>query len=182
MEEGRGIPPELPGLLLFLMLALLYRIPENRIVRLAFFISLLGMAGMAVVVHARWLAVTFIVLWSTGEHLMMPVRQSVSIHSALPGKEGEAMGVARSAGNIGQVIGFYLVTLLFISFNTLEKDMVFRLTFALGAIFTIVGLAFTRPRLGRSEGHVKRQRLMFLPKYNKYYILRSFSVPENRFS
>lgn len=173
---GRGVVEflrELPGLLLFLMLALLYRIPENRIIRLAFFISLLGMAGLAFAVHARWLAVTFIVLWSTGEHLMMPVRQSISIHSARPGKEGEAMGVARSAGNIGQVIGFYLVTLVFLGFHRMEKDMIFRLIFVLGAAFTVAGLAFTL-RLDRSEGHVKRQRLMFMPKYSKYYILEIF--------
>ena len=53
---------ELPGLLLFLMLALLYRIPENRIIRIAFFISLLGMAGLAFALEARWAAVTLIVL------------------------------------------------------------------------------------------------------------------------
>ncbi len=173
---GRGVVEflrELPGLFLFLMLALLYRIPENRIVRLAFFISLLGMAGLAAAVHARWLAVTLIVLWSTGEHLMMPVRQSVSIHSAHPGKEGEAMGLARSAGNIGSVIGYYLVTLLFLSLGKVNSDVVFRIVFGLGALFTLAGLVFTL-RLDRSEGHVKRQRLMFLSKYNKYYILEIF--------
>ena len=164
---------ELPGLLLFLMLAVLYRFTENRIVRLAFFISLLGMAGLAVAVHARWLAVTLIVLWSVGEHLMMPVRQSISIHSALPGKEGEAMGIARSAGNIGSVIGYYLVTLIFLGLGKRETDFIFRIIFACGALFTLAGLVFTL-RLDRSKGHVKRQRLMFLPKYNKYYILEIF--------
>ena len=174
---GRGVVEflrELPGLFLFLMLALLYRIPENRIVRIAFFISLLGMAGLALAVHARWVAVTMIVLWSTGEHLMMPVRQSISIHSAHPGKEGEAMGLARSAGNIGQVIGFYLVTLLFVSMGKFDTDVVFRIVFGIGALFTLAGLVFTL-RLDRSEGHVKRQKLMLLPKYNKYYILEVFS-------
>ena len=173
---GRGVVEflrELPGLLLFLMLAVLYRIPENRIVRLAFFISLIGMAGLAFAAQARWMAVTLIVLWSTGEHLMMPVRQSISIHSALPGKEGMAMGLTRSFGNIGSVIGFYMVSALFMGLGHLDQTHTFSIVFGLGALFTLGGLIFTF-RLGKSEGHVKRQRLMFLPKYKKYYILEMF--------
>jgi len=164
---------ELPGLLLFLMLALLYRVPENRIIRLSFFLSLLGMAGLAVAMEARWAAVTLIVLWSTGEHLMMPVRQSISIHSALPGKEGVAMGLARSAGNIGSVIGFYLVSALFLGLGHLDKLDTFRVVFILGAVFTLAGLIFTF-RLKKGEGHVKRQKMQFNRKYSKYYILEVF--------
>lgn len=173
---GRGVVEflrELPGLFLFLMLALLYRIPENRIVKISFFIALLGMAGLAFATEARWMAVTLIVLWSTGEHLMMPVRQSISIHSAIPGKEGVAMGLTRSFGNIGSVLGFYMVSLIFMGFGHFEEVMTYRVVFGLGALFTLAGLLFTL-RLGKSEGHVKRQRLMLLPKYKKYYILEMF--------
>jgi predicted MFS family arabinose efflux permease len=173
---GRGVVEflrELPGLLLFLMLALLYRIPENRIVKISFFIALLGMAGLAFATEARWMAVTLIVLWSTGEHLMMPVRQSISIHSAIPGKEGVAMGLTRSFGNIGSVLGFYMVSLIFMGFGHFEEVMTYRIVFGLGALFTLAGLLFTL-RLGKSEGHVKRQRMMLLPKYKKYYILEMF--------
>lgn len=173
---GRGVVEflrELPGLLLFLMLALLYRIPENRIVRISFFIALLGMAGLAFATEARWMAVTLIVLWSTGEHLMMPVRQSISIHSAIPGKEGVAMGLTRSFGNIGSVIGFYMVSVIFMGFGHFDHVMTYRVVFGLGALFTLAGLLFTL-RLGQSEGHVKRQRMMLLPKYKKYYILEMF--------
>ncbi|MDA3938854.1 MAG: hypothetical protein PF693_06045 [Spirochaetia bacterium] len=37
---------------------------------IAFFISLLGMAGLAFALEARRAAITLIVLWSTGEHLV----------------------------------------------------------------------------------------------------------------
>ena len=164
---------ELPGLLLFLMLALLYRIPENRIIRIAFFISLLGMAGLAFALEARWAAVTLIVLWSTGEHLIMPIRQSIAIHSALPGKEGVAIGLARSAGNVGSVIGFYLVTALFLGLGNLSSVSVFRLIFIIGAVFSLMALIFTF-RLKSGNKHVKRQRLMFNRKFSRYYILEMF--------
>ncbi len=164
---------ELPGLLLFLMLALLYRIPENKIIRIAFFIALLGMTGLAVALEARWAAITLIVLWSTGEHLVMPIRQSIAIHSALPGKEGVAMGLARSAGNVGSVIGFYLVTALFMGLGHIGSVSVFRLVFIIGAVFTFLALIFTF-RLKSSKAHVKRQRLMFSRKFLRYYILEMF--------
>jgi len=164
---------ELPGLLLFLMLALLYRIPENRIIRIGFFISLLGMAGLAFAVEAKWLAITFIVLWSTGEHLIMPIRQSIAIHNSLPGKEGLAIGLVRSSGNIGSVIGFYLVTVLFIGFGHLGSVPVFRILFILGAVFVLLALIFTF-RLHSAKAHVKRQRLLFKRKFLRYYILEIF--------
>jgi len=164
---------ELPGLLLFLMLALLYRIPENRIIRIGFFISLLGMTGLAFAVEAKWLAITFIVLWSTGEHLVMPIRQSIAIHNALPGKEGLAIGLVRSSGNIGSVIGFYIVTVLFIGFGHLGSVPVFRILFILGSVFALLALVFTF-RLHSSKEHVKRQRLLFKRKFLRYYILEIF--------
>jgi len=175
---------ELPGLLLFLMLALLYRIPENRIIRIGFFISLLGMTGLAFAVEAKWLAITFLVLWSTGEHLVMPIRQSIAIHNSfpgkeglaiglVPGKEGLAIGLVRSSGNIGSVIGFYLVTVLFIGFGHLGSVPVFRILFILGAVFVLLALVFTF-RLHSTKAHVKRQRLLFKRKFFRYYILEIF--------
>ncbi len=164
---------ELPGLLLFLLLALLYRIPENRIIRIAFFISLLGMTGLAFALEVKWLAVTFIVLWSTGEHLVMPLRQSIAIHNALPGKEGVAIGLVRSSGNIGSVIGYYLVTALFIGLGQLSHVSIFRILFIVGAGFTVLALLFTF-RLHSGKELVKRQRLLFKRKFIRYYILEVF--------
>ncbi len=164
---------ELPGLLLFVLLAFLYRIPENRIIRLAFFFSFMGMLGLAAAAHVPWVAVGFIVLWSTGEHVIMPARQSISIHAALPGKEGLAMGLTRSAGNVGMVLGFYLVSFIFLILPGMAHALVFRVVFAAGALFTLAGLLFTF-RLGGHEGHVKRPRLNFQKKFTKYYILEMF--------
>lgn len=164
---------ELPGLLLFLMIALLYRIPENRIIRIAFFISLLGMTGLAFALEVKWIAVTFIVLWSTGDHLIMPLRQSIAIHNSLPGKEGVAIGLVRSSGNIGSVIGYYLVTVLFIGLGHLGSVSVFRILFIIGAVFTFLALVFTF-RMHSSKEHVKRQRIMLKRKFTRYYILEMF--------
>jgi len=169
---------ELPGLALIFILALLYRFSETRVIRLALIIGGVGLAGMAFSANSmRWMPILFMVIWSTGEHLIMPARQSTAIHAAKPGMEGMAMGLTRSAGNIGQVIGYYAVTLIYLVFNKIypnaPQTIYFRMVFALGAVFVIFGLVSTA-KLGRSEGHVRRDRFFLSKKYSKYYILEAF--------
>ena len=66
------LPREVPGLLLIVLISLLYRICEIRILRLAFLISMAGMVGIIYMGDIRITAAFMIVLWSTGEHMMMP--------------------------------------------------------------------------------------------------------------
>ena len=176
----RGIvefPRELPGLLLFLIMGFLYRFSESRIVRIAFLISFAGLIGVALVGEARVLAIVMIVLFSTGEHLLMPIKQSIAIHNAKPGKEGLAMGRVASSLNIGQVIGNYSVPLLFVIlgfFFSREHSMPFyRIIFTIGGVVLFLAFLFSS-RLPNMHQHVKRQKLFFRKKYTKYYILEAF--------
>jgi hypothetical protein len=78
-EAGRGVVEffrELPGLLLFLLLALLYKMAERYIIRLALGFSVAGMLGFLAIGTGIVPAVFCLTLWSLGEHLIMPVRQS----------------------------------------------------------------------------------------------------------
>lgn len=119
---GRGIvefPRELPGLLLFVLVGLMHHFTEKRMLRTAFVISTGGLLLLVLFGTARIPSILFIVLWSTGEHLLMPVRQSISIHAARPGKEGLAMGTTASVANIGQVVGHYSIPVLFLVLRSL---------------------------------------------------------------
>ena len=103
----RGIvelPRELPGLLLFALIAVLHRFSEIKLMKVAFLLSLAGLLGLGLFGSGRALAILLVVLWSWGEHIMMPIRQSVSIHAAHKGREGLAMGGTSSVGNGGQVL------------------------------------------------------------------------------
>ncbi|TFG58437.1 MAG: MFS transporter, partial [Spirochaetales bacterium] len=118
-----------------------------------------------------------IILWSTGEHMMMPLRQSVAIHSSKPGMEGVAMGGVASAGNIGQVAGNYLVPLLLLVFPFFIAGRTsftyFRIIFGITAVIVLAGFIFASRLVDRNE-HVKRRKLYFHRKYTKYYILEVF--------
>ena len=101
----------------------------------------------------------------------------MGIHMAKPGKEGVSLGVVRSMGNVGQVIGFYLIPLLFVilPFQVL-KDISFgrfQVIFGVGVIALIVGLALSL-RLTVNEQHSPRKKLVLNKKCTTYYILEMF--------
>lgn len=167
------LPRELPGLLLFLSLALLYRSSEIRILVLALLLCLFGLAGLASFGTNRLPAVLMIVLWSWGEHLTMPIRQSIAMHSARKGREGAAMGGVSGVGTLGQVIGTYLVLPLFLFVPAGWFIGPYRFTFLIAAVF----LLFTFLAASRLRGWdrtVKRKKMYFRKKYMKYYILEIF--------
>lgn len=179
-KMARGIvelPRELPGLLLFLLVALMSHSCEVRILRWSFVIALAGIVGLILVGDMRYPAIAMIVLWSTGEHLMMPLRNSIGIHMAQPGKEGVALGIVRSMGNIGQVIGFYLIPILFVllPFQVLKSISFdrFQIIFGIGVIALSVGFILSF-RLRVNENHIQRKKLSLNKRFTKYYILEMF--------
>ena len=167
---------ELPGFFLFLLLIPFYRSSETRIIQIAFLISLAGLAGLAAKSDLRYLSIFFVVMWSTGEHMIMPLRQSIAMHSAKPGREGFALGLSAGAKNFGQVTGYYLVPLCFIAGAKIIKfqhSHIFRFVFFLSAFFLVLALISTL-RLEKSDKKVKRQKIYFHKKFTKYYILQTF--------
>ncbi len=173
-RSGRGVVEffrEMPGLLLFLILALFYKMPEHRILRVGFFVAILGIAGFAAVGTQLIPAIFFLTIISAGQHILMPIRQSYAVHSVEPGKEGMALGLMGSIQSVGRVAGFFIVPVIFIV--TSSTDMGFKVTFLLVILFA--SAAFIISFFLRNEGgHVQRQRLYFRKKYKTYYILQNF--------
>lgn len=171
---------ELPGMSLILLISLLYRYSETRIIRLALLVSFCGLAGLLLVGSQRTWVVAFIVIWSTGEHLLMPVRQSIAIHSSKAGREGRAIGVTDSCGSIGSVAGYYTIPLIFAlakGYFPSGEDAVsvfpFKAVFLFSSCFLILAILLSA-RLHRSTRHVEKERFYVRKKYTKYYIIEMF--------
>lgn len=176
----RGIvefPRELPGLLLFVIIAFLARFSELKVMYFAFIVSLVGMLGLVAFGDMRISGIVAIVLFSTGEHMMMPVQQSVAMHMARKGQEGLAMGGVGSLGHIGQMCGQYLIPIVFFALGTLLPDITpfgrFRAIFGIGAIILLAAIFFAS-RIHETHHHIERKKLYFRRKFLKYYILEMF--------
>lgn len=87
---------EMPGLLLVFILALMHKKAEWKILRIGTLISLAGVAGL--LLSADKAVITLLIMiWSTGEHILMPVRSTIAMHVAKAGRIGESLGVVTGA-------------------------------------------------------------------------------------
>ena len=185
---GRGITEffrELPGLLLILFLAWMYRFSENRIFKIgvAFLISgLVGLtlagflpAGVFPGMKGKAMVIFLMVLYSCGEHIMMPVRSSISLDMARKDKGGASLGITSALGHGGNIAGFFIVTIIFLllSRSGISKFSQFRIVYA-ASLFLMMG-AFLACLAMRDSGlKITRRRFYFAKKFHKFYMLEVF--------
>ncbi|MBQ6104244.1 MAG: hypothetical protein IJL06_11305 [Kiritimatiellae bacterium] len=87
---------ETPGVLLVAILAALHRFSDWKVLRIGTACSLL--AALLLMLPAPFAgAVAVIAVWALGEHLVMPVRQSIALSIARDGRSGESLGIVTGA-------------------------------------------------------------------------------------
>ena len=179
-EFERGIVEffrEMPGLLLIFVLATMYRLSETKVFKIGMAITLTGMLGLLLFGTGKVIVVVFLVIYSLGEHIVLPLKSTMSLHLAKSGKGGASLGVTTSINQAGNIVGYLVVSALFFLYPRIgvAKDSLagFKLIFLLVTILltgaTLVSFAM------RDEGRsVKRNRLYFARKFGKYYGLEMF--------
>ena len=166
---------ELPGLALVLLLALLHKISDWKVIRIGTMISMAGAALL--LIPANQIAVTaFIMIWSMGEHLVMPSRAAVAMQVAKQGCAGQSLGLLTSVMNFGHVAGSLLVAgIFFFGTRYFERSEAFLFNVLWGVIIVLM-LASTISTFTKDAPNApsKRPRLYFNRKFNKFYALELF--------
>ena len=166
---------ELPGLALVLLLALLHKISDWKVIRIGTMISMAGAALL--LIPANQIAVTaFIMIWSMGEHLVMPSRAAVAMQVAKPGCAGQSLGFLTSVMNFGHVAGSLLVAgIFFFGTRYFERSEAFLFN-VLWCVIIVLMLASTISTFTKDAPNApsKRPRLYFNRKFNKFYALELF--------
>jgi MFS family permease len=185
---GRGITEffrELPGLFLIVILAAMYRFSEIRILKIGIGLVLAGIAGLCLAgllpveffpgMAGKAAVVALMVLLSCGEHIIMPVRSSISLHLAKDNKGGASLGITSALGHGGNIAGFLIVTVIFFAASRLglAKLSQFRIVFAAAAFLTLAALFASMP-MPDSGQKTNRRRFYFAKKFYKYYMLEVF--------
>ena len=173
---------ELPGLLLIFILALLYKYTSSKIFKIGVGLMAGGIAGLLLTstgpfFMSRFFVIVFMMLFSTGEHILMPIRTSIAMELAKKEKSGSALGINASLNQFGQIGGLFFVTALFIFLGRMgfgQTDLTgfriaFGVSFALMLSSTMVALA-----LKETTQRVERQRFYISRKFKKFYILELF--------
>ena len=168
---------ETPGVLLVAIFAALGRFSDWKVLRIGTACSLVAAALLLVPVRWAW-AVAFIVVWALGDHLVMPVRQSLALSIAREGRSGESLGIVTGAINAGTVAGSVLVAAIFslgvrfwadVSRRALYDSTWVLVVLLLAASLVVAG-AVKEPGLARRA----RPSFYFRRKYTTFYILELF--------
>ena len=166
---------ELPGLALVFILALLHRMSDWKIMRLGTLISLAG-AALLLIPADKIFVTAFIMIWSLGEHLVMPVRSAIAMKVAKPDRAGRSLGLLTSAMNFGTVSGSLLVALIFYAGHRwfgYSDAVLFNVLWGFIALLMLVSIIST------FTGNIpntpsRRPRLYFHRKFSKFYALELF--------
>lgn len=179
-EFERGIVEffrEIPGLLLVFILAAMYRFSETKVFKIGTAIMLSGVLGLLLLGSSKVVVILFMVVFSTGEHIVMPIKSSMSLSFAKNDKGGASLGVTSSISHGGNIIGFFLVSALFFVFSRIgiARDSIigFRTVFIIAAVLLLLStlIVLTMKDQGKP---VRRSRLYINKKYHKFYMLEVF--------
>ena len=166
---------ELPGLALVFLLALLHKVSDWKILRIGTAISMVG-AALLLIPANKIFVIAFIMIWSLGEHLVMPIRAGIAMQVANTGCEGKSLGYLTSIMNFGAVSGSLIVAAIFYVGTVYFKQsdiFLFNFLWCIILILMLISIfsTFTKEAPQLSS---KRPRLYFNKKFNKFYALELF--------
>ncbi|HEY1405236.1 MAG TPA: MFS transporter [Spirochaetota bacterium] len=170
-ERTRGIlevPREIPGFVLIAITGVLAAYSLRGWAIIVGVISGVGVIGLGFMSPSIYIMTMWMMLWSMGDHLYMPVESTMGLHFAKEGKQGKRLGQLAGARNLAMIIGALAVYLV-ASFLTGKKlYSVLYLCAGICAIFSVV--SFSRVKVHHDKGPGKR-RFIFRREYGFFYVL-----------
>jgi MFS family permease len=168
---------ETPGLLVIFFLAALYRFSDSRIFKIGIWCMAAGIAGLLAAGTGKVIVVAFMVVFSVGEHIIMPVRSTISLDLAKQNQGGASLGITSAISNLGNILGYVIVAVLFFVFTRAGVGRLslirFKSVFLL-ALLLMTGAAVTAMALRETTLKTKRRRFYFAGKFFKFYMLEVF--------
>lgn len=168
--QARGqleFPREMPGFLVALVAGALAGVVLNRAGAIAMLLTAVGLLGMAFSQSSLAAVVLFMVIWSTGAHLSMPVFQSITLSLAAKDRPATRLGQMGVANIAGTFVGAGIVA------TAMRSGLIsFRGVYLTAAVFALAAGAVVLS-MGRVErpGQRRRRRFVFKRRYMLYYIL-----------
>ena len=171
-DFDRGIAEffrEIPGLLLVGVLAIMYRFSAEKIFRIGAVVMLAGMVMLSAVPASRVIVTIAICIYSLGEHIQLGMRNTLGVQYAKPGKSGLSMGKQTSLYDLGNLLGFAVITVAFLILPS--GGTMFRLFFAVSSAIIVVGVTASTRMGSGSRNDADKRRFYFRKKFTKYYLL-----------
>lgn len=163
-------PRELPGFLVTLMGGVLFFLSVTRLGVLSAVGIAVGIVGLAFTGEDYARMIAFMVIWSAGNHLLMPITGTIALSLAPPHQRAARMGQIGAVGMAATIVG---ATIVWAGLQYI--DIGYRGTFLIaagGAVIAAIFIGFINP-LPKREG--RRPKLVLKRRYGLYYVLNIFS-------
>lgn len=173
-EMDRGVAEffrEIPGVMLILILALFYMLSAETLYKAGAIIMLAGMGMLAILPSGKVLVTLSICMYSLGEHIQIGMKNTLSLKYAKPGNGGAALGAQNASSQVGTLIGYMVVVVVF---SMITANQPYKLFFAIAAVLAAVSAVLSLRITGKSETDKNKRRFYFHKKYTKYYMLEMF--------
>lgn len=159
------LPREVPGFLNVFVAAALAFLPGRRIGALAFLLQAAGVVLIATSSSSFSVMTRWLFIYSLGQHVFLPLQQSLGMELASSGGEGALLGKANAVRNLFQLAGAGLV---FIAFSF------FGVGFRENHLFTAVVLVCAAAALSLMSAPPRDKtapRLVLKKRYGLFYLL-----------
>ncbi len=166
-ETARGVlefPRELPGFLVVFVLSMLAFLGDTRITSISMFAAAIGIAGLGFS-HSFGVLILFLMIFSMGQHLYMPLASSIGMHLSEPEKFGSRLAKYNAYNLSASLIGYGVV---FVGFKYLHVS--YKTAFIIAALFYLFA-TFTSFLMKKQEPHHKSFKLIIRKRYTLYYLL-----------
>lgn len=179
-ELDRGIMEffrEIPGLLLVLILAVFHHSSAEKMYKVSMIFMAAGMVMQSLIDPVKALVILAIFIYSTGEHIQIGMRNTLTLEYSKQGHGGLALGYQSSMMQIGNLIGYIAVIAVFAwvasnSLGLLPHDL-FQPTFMVAAVISLIAMLVSFKLHGNSN-QKRTNRFYFRRKFTKYYMLEMF--------
>jgi MFS family permease len=158
-------PREMPGFLVSLFVASLAMMGEVRIAFIANLAASAGMMALGWIPSSFLLMVSSVFLFSSGQHIFMPLGNAIGMGFARKGREGSVLGRISSASTLALVLGS-AVLLALLRFAHIS----YRAAFSAGSVFYLAA-ALAMLAMSPRRGAGRPRRMVIKKRYSRFYLL-----------
>ena len=159
------MPRELPGFLVVVIIGFLYSLGDIRIAVVANICAAVGMFLLGIVPPEFSIALLCIFIYSSGQHIYMPISNTIAMSFADDSRLGRKLGQVSAANTAALVVCSAFLWFLFNFFK-----VSFTVTFTIGAIAFIIA-AILLSMMNPHRTAVLKTRFVFRKEYRLFYWL-----------
>jgi predicted MFS family arabinose efflux permease len=132
MRSFLEFPRELPGLLVVVYSALFWFLCSRRLGALALVLGTVGAILIGFFSNSYWMMVIWLFIYSSGQHILMPLQSSIGMELAKEGRTGQRLGQLNALRNFAAILGSLVIILGFRYFNLNFQQTFFFVAIGLG--------------------------------------------------